>query len=113
MWEERIWSLANGITGFALVQSLVAGYAFGKGDFPKMSTGGAIMSLVLLGVITVAQIYAVHTCYRAAISLLQTDRVAQDLWTRATLGRQIAIGFFALAPLLGIVGKLVNPEAGS
>jgi hypothetical protein len=112
MWEERIWSLANGITGFALVQSLVAGYTFGKGEFPEMSRRGAIISLALLTIITVAQIYAVQACYLAATSLPKTDPTAQRLWAMATVGRQIAIGFFALAPFLGIIGKLVGPEAG-
>jgi hypothetical protein len=32
-WEKRLWDLANGITGFAIVQSLLSGYRFGQPDF--------------------------------------------------------------------------------
>lgn len=102
VWEERMWSLANSITGFALAQSLVAGYAFGQPSFKQQFTGPkAAGAATLLVVVTIAQIVAVDLCARVVRAQRSNVR-AKRLWKGVTVGRQLAIAFFALAPLMGI-----------
>lgn len=104
-WEDRLWGVSNAITGFALAQSLVAAYAFGKTDFAEaFSFAASALSLVGLILITAAQIVAVQYCDREAQRLFSHIRSdSQRLWERLTLGRQIAIAWFALGPFFGIV----------
>jgi hypothetical protein len=104
-WEDRLWSVSNAITGFALAQSLVAAYAFGKKDFTEGFTFvHSLFSLVALILITVGQIAAVQYCDLEARKLFSAPSDSQRLWKQLTLGRKIAITWFALGPFLGIVG---------
>jgi hypothetical protein len=96
---ENLWSLANGITSFAVFQALAFLYALGREEFVKAITNRlaqlAIVSATV--VFTVAYCFAVWKCWALA-SELDCHR---KVWSTVTAGRIVCIMAFNLM-VLGI-----------
>lgn len=107
VWEKRLWDAANAIVGFALAQSLVAAYALGKEDLKKNLADDDVICacIALLLAVTAAQVLAVCFC-RWWVRWLPLDQTSSRLWTRLTIGRSLAILFFSVAPLFGLIQLL-------
>jgi predicted lysophospholipase L1 biosynthesis ABC-type transport system permease subunit len=94
-----LWSLANGITSFAVLQALAFLYALGRADFLKAITNvfaqRAIVSATI--VFTLGYCFAVWTCQTLATAL-DSHR---EIWAAVTAGRIACIVVFNVM-VLGI-----------
>jgi hypothetical protein len=91
---EKLWDLANLITGFAVVQSLAVTFGLVKRDLkmlrgPKAHWSAAVGTLLF----TVGYVAAVEYCGKKGRCL---DVANADIWCWVTLGRTFSICVFAL-----------------
>src|SRR4051812_15140872 len=101
-WTKTLWSTGNGITAFAAAQGLAFGYVLGKGDIAKQISDAS--SRIIIAVISVVAmlIYSIAV-YRIGRHGRRLDPGHAAIWREATTGRLVAIAFFTLIPLLGLL----------
>jgi len=96
---ESLWSLANGITSFAVLQALAFLYALGREDFVKAVANPIAQRAIISATIafTAAYCIAVWVCSALASDLSGHHKV----WSVVTWGRIACIMAFNLM-VLGI-----------
>jgi uncharacterized membrane protein YidH (DUF202 family) len=106
-FAEKLWDLANIITGFAIAQVLATTFALVKGELPPLTgTSAHGAAFILTTGFTVAYIWAIRWCEREWRQLeaakLATGQEA--IWHSATQGRIFAVVLFTLVLLLALLG---------
>ncbi len=99
--SKELWSLANIITGFSVVQSLGFAIAMGK-DLAVLQGKPADVKIVLsicCVVYSVMYSVGVFRCYRLAMSV---DTSHNSVWSQVTRGRIACIWIFAAVPIFGL-----------
>jgi len=96
---EKLWDLANLLTGFAVVRGLVLIYGLVKDEFKLLKSRAAHWSAVFGTVIfNTAYVLAVWYCGRSARSLsISVDE--RHIWRRVNCGRVGTIIVFTLVTL--------------
>jgi hypothetical protein len=94
---ENMWSLANGITAFAILQTLAFLYALGREEFVAAITSIAAQVIIIGAtvVFTIAYCLAVVKCH-ALVAALDSHR---EIWSAVTTGRIVCIIAFNLMVL--------------
>jgi hypothetical protein len=101
---EKLWDLANIVTGFAVAQSLAMIYGIGKGDFDtnlnkKCGHAAALILTLLFGI---GYCFAIHWCYCNA-KLQGIDESHLRIWKSVTTGRIASVILFDIL-LLALFG---------
>jgi hypothetical protein len=98
--SEKLWDLANLVTGFAVAQGLAMIFALVRGEF-RRALEDAQGHWVVFGatiVFTGLYIWAIIWCQRAA----QPQSDAQKIWTPVTCGRVAIVTLVTVAMLLTV-----------
>jgi uncharacterized membrane protein YdfJ with MMPL/SSD domain len=97
--EDKLWTLANGVTGFAVLQSVALQFAaWHEKIVPvKILSPFVTSGIVFIGILTAA-VYclAVWRAYKMALSL---EAKHKDIWKETTQGRILTIVLFQLIAL--------------
>jgi hypothetical protein len=95
---ENLWSLANGITSFAVLQALAFLYALGRPDFVKAVSNTIAQTWITVGAVVFAIAYstAVWECWMLASALYAPPKEQEAVWTTTTWGRVACIVMFNL-----------------
>ena len=96
---QSLWSLANGITSFAVLQALAFLYAVGKTDFVTAITNRAAQFAIITATVVFTVVYclAVWKCQALASKL----DCHPEIWASVTAGRIACIIAFNVM-VLGI-----------
>jgi hypothetical protein len=100
--EDKLWTISNGITGFAILQSVAFLYAAaGKDIGIDLTSPLAMGGMAFIG-IACGAIYslAVWRAYKMALTLKVKH---EQIWKEATFGRLLAITAFQLLCLFALV----------
>ena len=98
---ESLWSLANGITSFAIVQAITFLYALSRKEFADAINNCTAQKIIIWATILVTLVYsyAVWQCWVLACEVQLNDKEVQlnrDVWQQITTGRIICIVIFNL-----------------
>src|SRR5438105_12104206 len=93
---ERLWDLANLVTGFAVVQTLAMTYGMLKGDLGISSRKHHV--IVYAGTIVFACLYAAAIVWCGEKGRV-LDATNSDVWTWVTRGRITAVVVFSLVAM--------------
>ena len=108
---KELWSLANAITGFSVVQSLAFGLALGK-DLAHLQSQCTRVKRILTELcilFAAAYSYGVWECSTLVMSLKNIHEV---LWLEVTCGRTICIWLFTAIPVFGLFApKILGKES--
>jgi hypothetical protein len=100
---KELWSIANIITGFSVVQCL--GFALALGKDLSLLQRQEIWFKLLLSILffVSAGIYisGVWWCYFLATHH-GTDAACENIWWQVSLGRSICILFYTAVPIFGL-----------
>jgi hypothetical protein len=102
--EEKLWTVSNAVTGFAILQSVAFLYAAAGDGFKSISLAsqfakfGVAFACVLCGAV---YCLAVWRCYQMALSVGVEHK---QIWKETTMGRILAIVVFQTLNLLGLLG---------
>jgi len=107
---EKLWDLANGVTGFAVLQSIATTFVVSEGKIDKALNGINAHAAGIFGtlVFTAFYIYAVHACRKMAEP--RDTAVPPEIWRKVTSGRIAAIVLFNSVTVLAFVGHCLNPR---
>lgn len=109
---EKLWDLANLVTGFAVAQSIATTFVIAKGDLNN-SLRGPGAHFVAIGatlIFTVFYIFAILWCRAKGSSLDSSDNSA--IWCPITAGRVFAVVLFTSVTLGTLYGHW-NDESRS
>jgi hypothetical protein len=100
---EKLWDMANLITGFAAAQTLATTFAVAKGDL-KVLRGTLGHGIAFSGtfIFTAFYVVAIMWCGSEGSSLSHDEQRA--VWCHATEGRLLAVVLFALVLILALCG---------
>lgn len=99
---EKLWDLANLITGFAVAHALTMSYAIAKHEMVSLKDNTAhAVALVLSLIFTFLYVGAIWWCYKTGIELYPKN---SSVWYSVTLGRILTVGVFTLVMLLALFG---------
>ena len=96
---EKLWDLANVVTGFAVAQGIATTFVIAKGDLNN-SLRGSGAHFVAIGatlVFSAFYIFAILRCRAKGSSLDSLDNSA--IWFTITAGRVFAVVLFTLVTL--------------
>jgi hypothetical protein len=99
--SKELWSLANIITGFSVVQSVGIAIAFGK-DLAGLQGGKLVVKFaVALVAVVFAGVYcfAVRKCWVLSRSV---DSEHETIWRQVTRGRELCIWLFTGVLIFGL-----------
>jgi hypothetical protein len=99
--SKELWSLANIITGFSVVQSVAIAIAFGK-DLAGLQKEEEVVKVALAVIAVVfAGVYcfAVRRCWALARSI---DSEHEIIWRQVTRGRELCIWLFTGVLIFGL-----------
>jgi amino acid transporter len=104
---EKLWEMANLITGFAVVQSVGTAFALSKGDlrYSLTTTPGHIGVFVVTIGFAFAYTFAIRWCSQKGMEL---DGKNEDIWKAAAIGRITAVIVFTLITLVAVVGHMAT-----
>jgi hypothetical protein len=93
---EKLWDLANVITGFSVLQSLAMIFALGKGDL-KDSLRSGKEHWVAFGISFVSGVlYVLAICWCGSTGRAGAGVVDQSIWSLVTRGRCFTVVIFSL-----------------
>lgn len=101
---EKLWDLANIITGFAVVQGIATAFQVASGGFETSLTGdlqhwGALVAILLFtGFYTKAIVW----CYKEASP--RDPCIEVSVWKAVTYGRVAAVLLFTVVTLVTVGG---------
>ena len=100
---EKLWDLANLVTGFAVAQSIATTFTVAKGDLKTLKDAGPHLGAIIATLIfTTFYIIAILWCRKNGSSRDSTDN--SSLWHAATVGRVFAVILFTLVILVTFGG---------
>jgi hypothetical protein len=101
--EDKLWDLANIITGFAIVQSLATTFAMAKGELrgSLKGKGDHIGAFICTSLFTVAYIVAIEWCSSTGKA---HDIGHEKIWDTVNAGRIFAVILFTLLTLFTLLG---------
>lgn len=112
---ENLWSLANGITAFAVLQALTFLYSFGNKDIRPELLNSKAQCVIVPVTLLLAVLYslAVWWCRWLAARF---DKPHERVWNAITWGRIVCILFFTLGSLaldiwIAALATAVGPPA--
>jgi hypothetical protein len=84
---ENLWSLANGITSFAVLQALAFLYALGRVEFVSAISNGVAQTIIILVTLafTIAYSVGVSKCRRLASEISSDHKQAWKTVTRSRI----------------------------
>lgn len=95
---EKLWDLANLLTGFAVVQSIATTFTVAKGDLESLVGCDAhFMAMIVTLVFTIFYIIAILWCCKKGSSLDSKDN--SSTWRAVKAGRVFAVVLFTLVTL--------------
>lgn len=101
--SEKLWDLANIITGFSILQAIAISIAIGKIEIKQLQGSAAGWSTFFLTLIcSTAYVVGVWACHRMAVSL---DSSQKHIWLTVTWGRTAAIALFTLIVFVALLGN--------
>lgn len=101
-WAKNLWSIANAITTFAVVQGLAFGYVLGKSEIKdRIKTTASRVVIVTIAILALA-FYCV-AIYRLGYYGSKLDAPHAKLWNEITIAQIVAVIFFTSFPLLGLL----------
>jgi hypothetical protein len=113
---DKLWDLANFITGFAIAQNLATTFAMAKGEFRNSLKGSAahIVAFVSTIVFTILYFYAIWWCESQAINKPEVKSIEDmvSLWKHVTVGRLVAVALFTVVTLMTLIGHWQNRIQG-
>ena len=109
---EKLWDLANLITGFAIAQNIATTFAMAKEDLDRALTGPLNHWFAFAGIVVFTALYivAIIWCGEHGSPHDPPDTVA--LWKTVTCGRVGAVLLFALVTLGTLYGHRMDDCAG-
>jgi ABC-type branched-subunit amino acid transport system permease subunit len=100
--DEKLWDIANYVTGFAIAQTLVTTFAIAKGEWLLLKGAGAHIGAALGALVfTVFYEIAIFWC---EINGSKDPGIPQQIWRRVTQGRMFAVALFTILLLVTILG---------
>jgi len=109
---KELWSVANVITGFAVLQTITFTYACLKPEFsgPEITTGVKTIITLFLVLATLAECYAISWCTKKCIALIDADNETDKLlmmqtFKQAAWGRIIVVSVLILPSLLSLFAE--------
>ena len=113
---DKLWDLANLITGFAIAQNLATTFAMAKGEFRNSLKGTAahIVAFVSTIVFTILYFCAIWWCRSQALDKPEVKYIEDmvSLWKHVTVGRVLAVALFTLVTLMTLIGHWKNSVQG-
>jgi hypothetical protein len=96
---EKLWDLANLVTGFAVVQSIATTFAIAKGELRGSLRGPVAHRVAFSSTIVFTSFYlcAIVLCHNVGSS--HDSRASSSIWLAATLGRVLAVLLFTVVTL--------------
>lgn len=101
---EKLWDLANVVTGFAAVQSLATSIAMAKGDLVGSLRGPRehLIALIVTLIFSAFHIWAI--LWRGQNGMVNAERQDREIWQWVTRGRWLTVVLFALVMLGTLAG---------
>ena len=105
---DKLWQLANVITGFSAVQAVAYTYALGQGDFARRVAQGRIAWVVLVVAVFVNALLAVGIwwCHVQSMKFPPDEKYSdtqltafRKLSTQVTVGRLIVVAICTILPV--------------
>jgi uncharacterized membrane protein (DUF485 family) len=90
---DKLWDLANLVTGFAVAQSLAIIFSMARNDFKMPNKKGHWLAFIGIVLFTTFYIIAIKVCGNEGQLL---DKTHANLWQQVTRGRVFAVILFAL-----------------
>jgi hypothetical protein len=109
-YADKLWLVANVVTGFAAVQGLSLMYAWGDPKYDRHTTRRPVQ-WTALGLVTASAVLycvAVWRCDRLASALPDYN---PSIWAECTWGRVAGILFFLAATLTTIIYRMCDKGA--
>jgi hypothetical protein len=106
--SEKLWDLANLITGFAVLQTLAMLFAVIKGDIPVLMQA-TVRRLAFVGTIVFTLLYmgAITWCGIEGYSLNAPHDYS--VWLIVTLGRIVVVLIFSYLMSIALMGTPTRP----
>lgn len=93
--SDKLWQLANVMTGFSAVQAVAYTYALGQGDFARRVSQGRIAWVILIVAVFVNAMLAsgIWWCHVQAMKFPPDEKCSREqLGAFQRLSRQVTIG---------------------
>jgi uncharacterized membrane protein (DUF485 family) len=90
---DKLWDLANLVTGFAVAQSLAIIFSMARNDFKMPNKKRHWLAFIGITLFTICYIVAIELCGNEGQLL---DKTHANLWQQVTRGRVFAVILFAL-----------------
>jgi UDP-N-acetylmuramyl pentapeptide phosphotransferase/UDP-N-acetylglucosamine-1-phosphate transferase len=100
--DEKLWDIANYVTGFAIAQVLATSFAIAKRDWPALK-GAAAHCLAMGGssIFTTFYLTVIIWCCNKGST---NSSITQELWQRITQGRILAVLLFTFVLIVALIG---------
>jgi hypothetical protein len=107
---EKLWDLANVVTGFAIVQSIATTFEVAKGGLDGSLAGPAahVAALGATALFAAFYITAIVWCYRKASQ--RDTSIDVSIWRSVTCGRVVAVLLFSLITFVAVCGHWAKPS---
>ena len=101
---EKLWDLANLITGFAIVQTLATTFALAEGEL-KIMKGPTAHSYAVIGTIILTVCYVIAICWCGYKGRKLDSASNSEFWIVVTSGRVIAVLLFITMVTMALSGS--------
>ncbi|WP_150047956.1 hypothetical protein [Methylomonas rhizoryzae] len=105
---KELWSIANIVTGFAVMQGL--GFSFALGDKLRFlqNSNGCVQTVLALICVAITGMYCFAVWRLEYLACSHIDRSLRGVWREITIGRIAAIAVFnAGLPVFAIYAKAI------
>lgn len=105
---DKLWQLANVMTGFSAVQAVAYTYALGQGDFARRVSQGRMAWVILVVAVFVNAMLAagIWWCHKQALKFPPDEKYSpeqlsafQRLSRQVTVGRLIVVAICTILPI--------------
>jgi len=100
--DEKLWEVANYVTGFAIAQVVATSFAIARKEWPVLK-GMLAHCLALAGTLTFTTFY-ITAIYWCDLVGSEHSSIPPEIWRRVTQGRTIAVLLFTVVLLVALVG---------
>jgi hypothetical protein len=101
---EKLWDLANLITGFAILQTLATTFALAKGELEILKRAAAHRWAVI-GTIVLTVCYVIAICWCGYEGCKLDSASNSNLWIIVTSGRVVAVLLFITMVMAALYGS--------
>ncbi len=100
--DDKLWDIANYVTGFAIAQVLATSFAIAKNDWPLLK--GPLAHWLTLGGTLLFTAFYMAVIIWCGLNGGKNSSIPKPIWQRVTQGRLLAVLLFTIV----LIGALVS-----